>query len=142
MDLSLSSKHLLFLSLQRHHNKQWGTINHIYTFRLFYLSFFSQQISLENFAQHQFWHQARCSTSAWVFSMPNKKQSGKEKITKPKQKFSMIKKKMCVPSEFKFGENSIFSIILARFADYISLSSLSSLLALQSIALHNKHMDQ
>ena len=73
MDLSISSKHLLFLSLQRHHNKQWGTINHIYTFRLFYLSFFSQQISLENFAQHQFWHQARCSTSAWVFSMPNKK---------------------------------------------------------------------
>ena len=29
MDLSLSSKHLLFLSFQRHHNKQWGTINHI-----------------------------------------------------------------------------------------------------------------
>ena len=26
MDLSLSSKHLLFLSLQRHHNKQWRTI--------------------------------------------------------------------------------------------------------------------
>ena len=33
IDLSLSSKHLLFLSLQRHHNKQWGTINHIYPFR-------------------------------------------------------------------------------------------------------------
>ena len=29
MDLSLSSKHLLFLSFQKHHNKQWGTINHI-----------------------------------------------------------------------------------------------------------------
>ena len=29
MDFSLSSKHLLFLSLQRHHIKQWGTINHI-----------------------------------------------------------------------------------------------------------------
>ena len=29
MDLSLSSKHLLFLSPQRHHIKQWGTINHI-----------------------------------------------------------------------------------------------------------------
>ena len=133
MNLSLSSKHLLFLSLQRHHNKQWGTINHIYTFQLFYLLFFSQQISLENFAQHQFRHQARCST-----------QSGKEKIAKPKQKFSMIKKKKknCVPSEFKFGENSIFSSILTHFADYISPSSLSSLLALQSIALHNKHMDQ
>ena len=33
MDLSLSSKHQLFLSLQRHHNKQWGTISHIYPFR-------------------------------------------------------------------------------------------------------------
>ena len=33
MDLSLSSKHRLFLSLQRHHNKQWGTINHICPFR-------------------------------------------------------------------------------------------------------------
>ena len=33
IDLSLSSKHLLFLSLQRHHNKQWGAINHIYPFR-------------------------------------------------------------------------------------------------------------
>ena len=33
MDLSLSSKHRLFLSLQRHHNKQWGTISHIYPFR-------------------------------------------------------------------------------------------------------------
>ena len=32
MDLSLSSKHLLFLSFQRHHNKQWGKINHIYSF--------------------------------------------------------------------------------------------------------------
>ena len=29
MDLSLSLKHLLFLFLQRHHIKQWGTINHI-----------------------------------------------------------------------------------------------------------------
>ena len=29
MDLSESSKHLLFLSLQRHHIKQWGTIIHI-----------------------------------------------------------------------------------------------------------------
>ena len=33
MDLSLSLKHRLFLSLQRHHNKQWGTISHIYPFR-------------------------------------------------------------------------------------------------------------
>ena len=33
MDLSLSSKHRLFLSLQKHHNKQWETINHIYPFR-------------------------------------------------------------------------------------------------------------
>ena len=33
MDLSLSSKNLLFLSLQRHHIKQWGTINHIWLFR-------------------------------------------------------------------------------------------------------------
>ena len=33
MDLSLSSKHLLFLLLQRHHIKQWGTINHIWPFR-------------------------------------------------------------------------------------------------------------
>ena len=33
MDLSLSSKHRLFLPLQRHHNKQWGTINHIYPFQ-------------------------------------------------------------------------------------------------------------
>ena len=33
MDLSLSSKHQPFLSLQMHHNKQWGTINHIYPFR-------------------------------------------------------------------------------------------------------------
>ena len=33
MDLSLSSKHRLFLSLQRHHNKQWGIISHIYPFR-------------------------------------------------------------------------------------------------------------
>ena len=32
MDLSLSSKHLLFLSLQRHHIKQRGTINHIWPF--------------------------------------------------------------------------------------------------------------
>ena len=32
MDLSLSSKHLLFISLQRHHIKQWGTINHIWPF--------------------------------------------------------------------------------------------------------------
>ena len=40
MNLSLSSKHLLFLSLQRHHNKQWGTINHIYTFQLFIFIFF------------------------------------------------------------------------------------------------------
>ena len=29
MDLSLSSKHLLFHSLQRPHIEQWGTINHI-----------------------------------------------------------------------------------------------------------------
>ena len=33
MDLSLSSKHQLFLSLQRHHKKQRGIINHIYPFR-------------------------------------------------------------------------------------------------------------
>ena len=32
MDFSLSSKPRLFLSLQRHHNKQWGTISHIYPF--------------------------------------------------------------------------------------------------------------
>ena len=29
MDLLLSSKHLLFLSFQSHHIKQWGTINQI-----------------------------------------------------------------------------------------------------------------
>ena len=29
MNISLSSKHLLFLSLQRHHIKHWGTIIHI-----------------------------------------------------------------------------------------------------------------
>ena len=33
MDISLSSKHLLFLSLQRHHIKQWRTIIHIWPFR-------------------------------------------------------------------------------------------------------------
>ena len=32
MDLSLSSKHVLFLSLQWHHIKQWGTIVHIWPF--------------------------------------------------------------------------------------------------------------
>ena len=29
IDLSISSKHLLFLSLQKHHSKQWGTMDHI-----------------------------------------------------------------------------------------------------------------
>ena len=33
MNLSISSKHLLFLSLQRHHFKQWGTINKIKPFQ-------------------------------------------------------------------------------------------------------------
>ena len=33
MNFSLSSKHLLFLSLQWHHIKKWGTINHIWPFR-------------------------------------------------------------------------------------------------------------
>ena len=33
MDLSISSKHQLFLSLQRNHIKQWGTINQIKPFR-------------------------------------------------------------------------------------------------------------
>ena len=33
MDLSLSSKHLLFLSLQRHHIRQRGTIIHIWMFQ-------------------------------------------------------------------------------------------------------------
>ena len=33
MDLSLSSRHLLFLSLQRCHIKKWGTINHIWPFQ-------------------------------------------------------------------------------------------------------------
>jgi len=33
MDLSLFSKHLLFLSSQNHHIKRWGTIIHICSFQ-------------------------------------------------------------------------------------------------------------
>ena len=33
IDLSVSSKHLLFLSLQRHHNKQWGVMDQIQPFQ-------------------------------------------------------------------------------------------------------------
>ena len=134
MNLSLSSKHLLFLSLQRHHNKQWGTINHIYTFQLFIFIFFPTNFFRE-------FCTASVLASSSLFYVVRKRKDRKAYV-EIQHDYKKKKKKNCVPSEFKFGENSIFSIILTHFADYISPSSLSSLLALQSIALHNKHMDQ
>ena len=59
----------------------------------------------------------------------------KKKIKKKK------KPNFVFPREYKFGENSIFSLILTCFADNISLSSPSSSPALQNIALHNKCMN-